>query len=129
MKMKMLLCTIKMKLILGAMLSLLVFGCSTDQPDCYVADTVKLLDTTKEDEVTYSLVLRITGLSDKVTFVELYQGVPDFDTCGKSELRPIYSYSMDKPKANLVKVENNQFSFVKSNPELSITFENLKFAK
>ena len=81
MTMNTLLCTNNMKVILIATLSLVVLGCSTDQLDCYVADSIKLLDSTQENEVTYSLVLRITGLSDKVTFVELYQGVLSFDAC------------------------------------------------
>lgn len=123
------LCTNNMKVILIATLSLVVLGCSTDQLDCYVADSIKLLDSTQENEVTYSLVLRITGLSDKVTFVELYQGVPSFDACGKSKLRPVYGDAVDKLESNLVKVENNQLRFVKPNPDLPITFESLRFVK
>jgi len=118
-----------MKALLLTASLLILLGCSPDQPDCYIADATKLLDTTKIDGVTYSLVLKVSGFSDKVNFLELYKGVPEYDACGRSTLEPIYSDVVDTLKSNVVRIESDQIRFVEPSPKLPISFENLRFVK
>ena len=44
---------------------------------------------------TYYLVYRIAGWHDKTEILELYDSKPEFDNCSRSNIKQIYSDSLD----------------------------------
>ena len=58
-------------------------------------DTVSVIDKRELNSVTYYLVLRVSGWSDKTEILELYDTEPVFDHCAKSSREPVYGDSLE----------------------------------
>jgi hypothetical protein len=67
---------------------------------CWVADQAYVLDV----QDGHYLVYRVTGFHDKVQFFEVYQGKPEFDSCGHTEAAATAFYEPDAGRL-LKKVE------------------------
>ena len=67
-----------------------------DQKDCAITvDAVSIIDSLEFEGVTYYLVRRIAGWSDKTEILELYDSKPLFDNCSKSNVAPVYGDSLE----------------------------------
>lgn len=70
---------------LAAMLAALATAACSEQAPCVVADAVQTLRTVSLQGQPHTLVLRLSGLQDKVASYELYAGsAPVFDACGST---------------------------------------------
>ena len=68
---------------------------------CIIIDQAYLLDTR---DGLY-LVYRVTGFQDKVEFFEVYQGKPEFDSCGSTESSAMTTAFYERNLGLLKKVE------------------------
>lgn len=72
------------------------FGAACSEPsDCFVADNVLPLQHESLSKDSLFLFVRTSGVSDKQSFVELYDRAVEFDECGKSSIAPIASEHID----------------------------------
>ncbi len=106
------------KLFIGIMLFLVlstVMSSCTSSNDCFVADTIQVVSNVKKDGIDYFLVIRTTGFSDKVSFIELYSDkMPEFDSCGKTDSKILDQKYMDSGAGFLekVKADNGKLEIV-----------------
>lgn len=73
-------------------------ACSDDTSqldECPITiDTVSIVDTKVVDGISYYLVHRVSGWSDKTEILELYVKKPTFDHCSKSNIDPVFGDSL-----------------------------------
>ncbi|EGU61524.1 hypothetical protein VINI7043_22036 [Vibrio nigripulchritudo ATCC 27043] len=69
-------------------------GCSNEQ-DCFVADNVTLIKQLEINSSNYFLYERVSGMSDKMSIVELYREQPSFDECGDASAESISQVPLD----------------------------------
>ena len=88
-----------MKLFLGITLFMALISCSdngAEKDACPITvDSVAIIDSMKQGDVTYYLVHRIAGWSDKTEILELYNSKPTFDHCSRSNIEPVYGDSLE----------------------------------
>lgn len=92
---------------------------STEIAPCPITvDSVSIIDSMKVEEVTYYLVYRISGWSDKTEIFELFDKKPAFDHCSRSDIEPIYGDSLEMDQTIVhVKLDMN-------NKVLDIVYKN-----
>jgi len=78
-------------LVFAMLLAVISFFFKSSQPDCFIADSVTLIDEKNIDDENFRLYSIVRGWHDKVETLELYVGKVDFDSCGSSSLEPIDS--------------------------------------
>jgi hypothetical protein len=72
---------------------------------CWIADSVVPVKTMRIHHKVYTLVLRTSGMHEKVNLFELYPDRPIFDQCGKTSAGPIVSRVLeDDPQRKPIKV-------------------------
>lgn len=98
--------------------SALVSACSSNS-DCFIADSVRIVSKAKKDGSGYFLVARTSGFSDKVTFFELYDTKPEFDSCGKTGSKMLDMKVIDDQSGFIkkVKVKNGKLEIEYTNDE------------
>jgi hypothetical protein len=73
-------------------------SCSNDTSNlekCPITiDTVSIVDSKIVDNISYYLVHRISGWSDKTEILELYNEKPIFDHCSNSNIAPVFGDSL-----------------------------------
>lgn len=93
-------------------------------------DTVSIIDQRKVADVTYYLVLRISGWHDKTESLELYDAKPGFDQCAKSNVEPIDGDSLDleKPVSHIYLDSKNKLLYIEysMNKQVNSNNNNLK---
>ena len=67
---------------------------------CFIADQTYLIDTRNG----FYLVYRVSGLQQKVEFFEVYQGKPEFDSCGSARTPAMATELYERKKGLLKKV-------------------------
>lgn len=65
------------------------------EPCPITVDSVSIIDSMQSGSITYYLVYRIAGWSDKTEILELYNVKPVFDHCSKSDIEPLYGDSLE----------------------------------
>lgn len=76
--------------VLAALTAALALTACVQQAPCVIADTVQTLKTISLQGEPHALVLRLSGLQDKVASYELYAGyAPVFDVCGSTRSKPV----------------------------------------
>ena len=92
-----------MKLFLGITLFMALISCSdngAEKDACpLIIDSVAIIDSMKQGDVTYYLVHRIAGWHDKTEILELYNRKPIFDHCSRSNIEPIYGNALEVEQA------------------------------
>ncbi len=91
----------------------LIASCNSNNCDLGVAsDQFRHADTMEYKNVTYYFYTRTTGWNDKAVYFQLYDQNPQFDTCGKPNIKPIYFVVYDDyPEIKYIKamvLEPNQ---------------------
>lgn len=90
---------IYMKLLLGMAFLMVLLSCSDNdaaKDTCPITvDSVAIIDSLKQGDMTYYLVHRISGWSDKTEILELYDSKPVFDVCSRSNIEPVYGDSLE----------------------------------
>ncbi|MBT0962810.1 hypothetical protein [Denitromonas iodatirespirans] len=56
-----------------------------EKDDCGVADTVQEITQVDSGQTRYYLYLKTSGVSDKASFLVLYDHKPSFDACGRAD--------------------------------------------
>lgn len=72
----------------------ILIACSQD-PDCFIADSIKLVTSIKIGSRDYLIYLRISGFHEKEIFYELYENKPTFDECKQSDVLSISDVHVD----------------------------------
>ena len=72
-----------------------VFGCDHK---CVTIPLVDLLDTTQHDGESYFLYSRTSGWHEKNTIFELYNAVPELDSCNNASIKPLAVLPHDHDK-------------------------------
>jgi len=68
---------------------------SVEREQCPITiDSVSIVDSMEIKSITYYLVYRISGWSDKTEILELYDAEPIFDHCANSNKDPIFGDSL-----------------------------------
>lgn len=80
---------------LAAVLLLSFVAACSNQPECFVADTLKEIGVPTLNEKGVHIFLRTSGLSEKENFYEMYNSVPKFDDCGQSGSEPMSQVHVD----------------------------------
>lgn len=83
-----------MKAFILALMTLLLFGCQSDDCD-FVLDQIRYADKAEVDGETFYLYTRTVGWHNKVVFFELYNTEPSFDECLKTTIQPVYKIDYD----------------------------------
>lgn len=96
-------------------ISLVISSCS-NEPDCFIADSIKNLEITSLNKDGYTLFLRTTGLNDKENFYELFKGNPKFDVCGKTASKMVFQVHIDDTEGIPVKliISNDNMNLIYS---------------
>jgi hypothetical protein len=81
-------------LVLGSLYLLL----RHNEPDCFIADQITVLDNGRYRKQKVTLILRATGWHDKTRYIELYKAPVTFDICGKANQPFIAGDSIDEPE-------------------------------
>lgn len=116
-------------LVLGTGLALIISlaGCTVEEA-CPEVDQVQVLEEgIAVGTKSYTLVRRVSGAHDKVELFELYETAPDFDSCGRTELRPVaveaYDQEQGYPKALVLDGEVLTLRYTESKAEAVATTE------
>jgi hypothetical protein len=77
--------------LLIGVVALIVAACSDDASKVegcpFTVDSVSIVDSKEVGGITYYLVHRIFGWSDKTEILELYDSKPEFDHCSNSNIQ------------------------------------------
>ena len=95
---------------------------SEADPCPITVDSVSIIDSVKTGSITYYLVYRISGWSDKTEILELYNIKPVFDHCSRSNVEPLYgdSLEMEETVSHVYLDANNkllEIVYVKGEPD------------
>lgn len=71
---------------------------SETQACAITVDSVSIIDSMELKGVTYFLVYRVSGWSDKTEILELYDSKPIFDHCAISKIEPVDGDSLEMSK-------------------------------
>ncbi len=104
---------------LGAILLLSFVVACADSPDCFVADSLKEIAVPSLNEKDLHIFLRTSGFNEKEHFYEMYQGVPAFDSCGRTGSSMISLVHVDRSigYAQKLIVKDNRMEIVYSGDE------------
>ncbi|WP_155400629.1 hypothetical protein [Vibrio nigripulchritudo] len=81
-------------LIITPALMLSFAGCER-KSDCYVSDAVTFLKKIEFESETLFLYERTSGMSDKMSIVELYREQPSFDECWHPDIESVSQVPLD----------------------------------
>ncbi|WP_145976626.1 hypothetical protein [Vibrio nigripulchritudo] len=81
-------------LIITPTLILSFAGCER-KSDCYVSEAVTFLKKIEFESGTLFLYERTSGMSDKMSIVELYREQPSFDECGHPDTESVSQVPLD----------------------------------
>jgi hypothetical protein len=90
-------------LIKCAFLIIFLLSCSAND-DCLIADNLKQIKSFNINNNDYYLYLRISGFQEKEAFYVLYDDVPVFDECGKTDLSATSTVHVDSTKGAISKI-------------------------
>jgi hypothetical protein len=87
-------------LFLTSLLTFFIIGCSDKSEECLVSNVNYKITSDEAVKEGFSVYLSVSGFSDKVYFYSLFTSEPEFDVCGKPNIKPV-SKVYDDPGAGL----------------------------
>lgn len=90
--------------VLAGLVSLGLLSACAAQDDCGVADAMEPVNQVDIGPAHYYLYLKTTGVSDKASFLVLYDHEPSFDTCGRADREAVSEAYVEPDRGRPVRV-------------------------